>query len=301
MSSRSDRSRSEKDRACGEDSRGFGSFLRDLLSGVPWSESAHAEETIALDPPEGRHMAIHNANGKTRILGEDRDDIEILIERRARAETVEAAEDLLDEIEVTTEEIAGGLEVEVVAPSRWKRHGSANLVVRAPRDIEVSVVAANGRVHLEGLRSSIHARSSNGPVSISDVVGDVEVFTSNAKVRCNCTCGNLKARSSNSKIHLEEHSGSVDASTSNGVIHVALSQIGRKGVVLATSNGRILLELPAGVDGDLDVRVDNGVIRNGLEIDQAPADERIGRLRGRLGRGGVPIKLRTSNGTVSLR
>ena len=77
--------------------------------------------------------------------------------------------------------------------------------------------------------------------------------------------------------------------------------MGREGVVLATSNGKILLELPDGVDGDLDVRVDNGVIRNSLDVEQAAADERIGRLRGRLGRGGVPIKLRTSNGTVSLR
>jgi DUF4097 and DUF4098 domain-containing protein YvlB len=301
MSSRSDRSRSDEDRDCAEDSRGFGGFIRNLLSGVPWSESARAEETITLDPPEGRHMAIHNANGKTRVLGEDRDDIEIFAEKRARAETVEAADDVLDEIEVTTEEIAGGLEIEVVAPSRWKRHGSAHLVVRTPRDIEVTVVAANGRVVLEGLRSAVHARSSNGPVSISDVVGDVEVFTSNAKVSCSCTCGNLKARSSNSKIQLDEHSGSIDASTSNGVIHVALSRIGSDGIVLATSNGKILLELPEGVDGDLDVRVDNGLIRNGLEIDQAPGDERTGRLRGRLGRGGIPIKLRTSNGTVSLR
>ena len=51
----------------------------------------------------------------------------------------------------------------------------------------------------------------------------------------------------------------------------------------------------------MDIRVDNGVIRNSLDVEQAPNDERAGRLRGRLGRGGCPIKLRTSNGTVSLR
>jgi hypothetical protein len=51
----------------------------------------------------------------------------------------------------------------------------------------------------------------------------------------------------------------------------------------------------------VDVRVDNGVIRNQLDLDQAPNGSRTGRLRGRLGRGGTPIKLRTSNGTVSLR
>ena len=133
------------------------------------------------------------------------------------------------------------------------------------------------------------------------VIGDVEVYTSNAKVSCSCTCGRLKARSSNSKIQLDDHSGSVDASTSNGVIHAVLTHVGREGVILATSNGRIVLELPDKVDGDIDVRVDNGVIRNSLDVERTPSDERTGRLRGRLGRGGCPIKLRTSNGTVSLR
>lgn len=294
--------RFDDDRPCADDARGFGGFIRSLLSGIPWSESAHAEERILLDPPEGRHMSIHNANGRTRVYGEDRDDIEISVEKHARAESTAAADALLEEIEVLSEELTGGgLEVEVVAPSRWKRHGSANLEVRVPRDVEVSVVAANGRVCMEGLRSAVHARSSNGAVTISDVVGDVEVYTSNAKVKCSCTCGRLKARSSNSKIQLDDHSGSVDASTSNGVIHAVLSDIGPEGILLATSNGRIMLELPDGVDGDIDVRVDNGLIRNSLPVEQAPSDERTGRLRGRLGKGGCPIRLRTSNGTVSLR
>jgi DUF4097 and DUF4098 domain-containing protein YvlB len=293
--------RSDDDRDCPEDSRGFGGFLRSLLSGIPWSESAHSEETLVLDPPEGRHMSIHNANGKTRVYGEDREDIEVVAMKHARAETTEAAEALLDEIEIRAEEIDGGLEIDVEAPSRWKRQGGASLAVRVPRDVEVAVVAANGRVCVEGLRSAVQARSSNGAVSISDVVGDIEIFTSNAKVTCECTCGRLKARSSNSKIQLEDHRGSVDASTSNGVIHALLSQVGPEGVILATSNGRIVLELPEDVDCDIDVRVDNGVIRSALDIEQAPNDARIGRLRGRLGRGGCPIKLRTSNGTVSLR
>jgi DUF4097 and DUF4098 domain-containing protein YvlB len=293
--------RFDDDGDCADDARGFSGFIRSLLSGIPWSESAHAEETLVLDPPEGRHMSIHNANGKTRVFGEDRDEIEIHVDKHARAESVAAAEAVLADIEIVTEETNGGLDVEVVAPSKWKRHGSANLVVRVPRDLEVAVVAANGRVCMEGLRSAVHARSSNGPVSITDVVGDVEVYTSNAKVRCSGTCGRLKARSSNSKIQLDDHSGSVDASTSNGVIHAVLSALGPEGIVLATSNGRIMLELPEEVDGDVDVRVDNGMIRNALDVIEGDNDTRTGRLRGRLGRGGCPIKLRTSNGTVSLR
>ena len=68
---------------------------------------------------------------------------------------------------------------------------------------------------------------------------------------------------------------------------------------LATSNGRIILELPEEVDGDVDIRVENGIIRNGREL--SGENGASGHVRGRLGRGGSPIKLRTSNGTVSVR
>lgn len=295
---------SDSDEESGDTSReqgGLGGFLRSLLSGIPWRESLSDEETFTLPRPTGTNLLIHNANGRTRVIGEDRDDVEVFVHKHARAESTEAAREVLDRIEVLTSEVGGKLELEVEAPSRWNRHGSAHLIVRTPRDIEVAVTASNGRVCLEGLRAGASARSSNGPVSITDVVGDVEVFTSNAKVACSCTCGQLKVRSSNSKIDLEDHRGSIDAATSNGVIHAVLTEVGESGVMLATSNGRIALELPEEVDADVDIRVENGAIRNTLEIETHAGDAREGRLRGRLGSGGAAIRLRTSNGTVSLR
>ena len=63
---------------------------------------------------------------------------------------------------------------------------------------------------------------------------------------------------------------------------------------------RIVLDLPEEIDGDVDVRVDNGTIRNSRELDP-PSRERSGRMKGPLGRGGTPIRLRASNGTISIR
>lgn len=288
----------------GEDAgRGIGGFIRSLLHGIPWSESAEREETELLDVPEGRVLRVHNANGRTCVQGEDRDDIEVRIGKQARAESTQAAEDLLDHIEVETRYGAGGeLEIEVEIPSRWNRHGSANLELRVPRDLQVSVSAANGKIALRGMRATVKARSSNGSVRIRDVIGDIEAFTSNAQVSCDGTCGRLVCRSSNGKIKLEDHTGSIDASTSNGLIHACLEALGKEGCLLATSNGRIVLELPGGVDADVDLRVDNGVIRTELAIDDE-SDQRAtnGRVRGRLGRGGALIRLRTSNGAICLR
>ena len=166
--------------------------------------------------------------------------------------------------------------------------------------MNVDVTVSNGKITVTNLRGRVRARSSNGSVLIDDVVGDIEVATTNAKVCCSSTRGRLVARSSNGKIEIDEHCGSVDASTSNGLIRVSIDEVGKAGVQLATSNGRIVLELPEEVDADVDIRVDNGVIRNDRTLCRA-ARASNGQVKGQLGAGGALIKLRTCNGSISLR
>jgi len=284
----------------GDTRSGIGSFLRSLLAGIPWSERAEGESELRIDPPAGRTVRVDNANGRTRITGEDRKDILIRICRSARAETEQEARRLMKAIRVVPrEDGAGNLDLEVEIPGRWNRRGRADLDIHLPRELRVQVSTANGRLCLAGLRGSVRARSSNGSIRVNDVIGDVEIQTSNAKVHTQCTCGKLVARSSNGNIEMMEHRGSVDAATSNGTICCEIEDMGKEGVVLVTSNGRIRLDLPEDAAGDVDVRVDNGLIRTTRELPQAT--QRSGRLKGTLGRGGCPIRLRASNGTISIR
>ena len=288
-----------RDGADGGESRGFAGFVRGLLSGIPWAEKAESKETRILPTPPGHVFRVHNSNGVTRISGEDRDDIEVTAFRTARAESVEAAERLLGEIQLAFNETGGRLDLEVEVPRKWNRRGVANLCIKLPRKMEVWVAAANGRVDVEGIRGLVHARSTNGSAKISDVIGDVEVGTTNAMVCCSAICGKLMARSSNGKIEIANHRGSVDATTSNGLIRASVDDLGADGVLLCTSNGRIVLDLPDEVDADIDIRVDNGIIRNDRELCQK-GRESNGRVVGRLGMGGKLIKLRTSNGSITL-
>jgi hypothetical protein len=278
----------------------FGHFLRSLLSGVPWSESSERTDSLVLPAPSSGVLRVHNANGRTRVVGEDRLEIEVQAVKCARAESAEAARTLADSIQLIHALQPDALELEVEVPRRWNRRGYANLEVRVPRGLSIEIVASNGKVAIESLRGAVRTRSSNGSVDISDVVGDIEIATSNARVCCCGTRGRLVARSSNGKIEVEEHCGSIDASTSNGLIRASMDELGEEGVQLATSNGRIVLELPEKVDAEVDIRVDNGVIRNDRPLCKATR-ERSGQLRGRIGAGGASIKLRTSNGSVCLR
>jgi DUF4097 and DUF4098 domain-containing protein YvlB len=280
--------------------RGFGGFLRSLLAGIPWSERATGSDHFSIDAPSSGLLRVHNSNGRTAVIGEERSDIEVTVAKTARAESADAAEQLLQEIRVIHGVSGDSLELEVEVPRKWNRRGHANLELHVPRGTSVDVSVSNGKIAIESLHGHVRARSSNGSVTIDDVVGDIEVATSNAKVCCAETCGRLVARSSNGKIEVDEHRGSIDASTSNGLIRVSMDEVAKAGVQLATSNGRILLELPEEVDAEVDIRVDNGVIRNERTLCKA-SRETPGQVRGRLGSGGPLIKLRTSNGSISLR
>ncbi len=285
-----------------EEREGFGlrSLLRNLFKGIPFCEAAEVEEVLHFARPRAATVTVSNANGRTRLFGEERDDIKIIAWKRARAESVEAAELMVRDIRVASNESAGGLEIEVEMPSKWNRHGTANLDIHLPSDIALDITSANGKICLCGMRASVHAHSSNGAVSVEDVVGDIQVAASNAKCCFSRTHGRLRARSSNGKIELADHCGSVDASTSNGVICASLGELGSEGILLATSNGRIVLELPEEVDAEVDIRVENGVVRTARNF-SSQTRESNGHIRGTLGHGGTPVKLRTSNGTISLR
>lgn len=275
-------------------------LVRSLLGNIPWSERLEREEQFQYERPAGGSLRIHNPAGNVAVCGEDREDIAVHALKVARAECEEGALELMDQIDLVATRFGGALELEVQIPRRWNRRGTVNLEVQLPRELAVELSAANGRIDIEGVRGMVRARSSNGSAIIRDVVGDISVATSNAKVLCTRTVGRLVARSRDGKIELQGHSGSVDACTSNGLIRASLHEVGEEGILLATSNGRIVLDLPEKLDADVDVRVDNGTIRNDLQLCRCTRESN-GRMLGRLGAGGCLIKLRTTNGSVSLR
>jgi DUF4097 and DUF4098 domain-containing protein YvlB len=290
----------EEEQSDARGSRGLlGGFIRGLVSGIPWSECAEGSETLNLDIPQKNVVHIHNANGRTMIIGEEREDIEVTATKQARAECPNAAEDLVGTMGVKAELVGGILEIDVEIPRKWNRHGRVALSIRMPEQVQIEVSSSNGKVNVCGMRADVQARSGNGSISVHDIIGDLNLSAANAKVCCKNTCGRLAARSSNGSVELKDHAGSIDATTSNGSIRASLARLSSEGVKLATSNGRIVLDLPEQIDAEMDVRVDNGVIRND-RADEPDISQSAGRVRGKLGRGGPLIKLRTSNGTVSI-
>ena len=88
--------------------------------------------------PPGGNLRIDNANGRTRVVGEDRGDIEIQLTKAARAESVEQARQLVESIRVVPNEDApGDLNLDVEIPGRWNRRGRVDMEPDSQLDAEV--------------------------------------------------------------------------------------------------------------------------------------------------------------------
>ena len=84
---------------------GLGEFLRSLLRGIPWSERAEQRETLRFGSPAGGLVRIDNSKGRTRVIGEARDDIQVDIQKITRAESENAARQLAASTGVASAEV----------------------------------------------------------------------------------------------------------------------------------------------------------------------------------------------------
>ena len=88
--------------------------------------------------------------------------------------------------------------------------------------------------------------------------------------------------------------------TTNGNVHLELLHVQDKNGALAeTTNGSVVLAVPSDTQADLEARCMNGNFSSELPV-VFESTLRPREMHGKLGNGGVPIRLRTVNGGIRL-
>jgi hypothetical protein len=132
-------------------------------------------------------------------------------------------------------------------------------------------------------RTDLDLRSHNGGITLSGVRGRTEFTTTNGGVRVSDAGGSLRGR------------------TTNGGVKVALSgaQWDGEGLDVTTTNGGVVLEVPAVYNAHLET----GTVNGGINIDfPVRVQGRLNRqLSTDLGSGGPTIRAVTTNGGVTVK
>lgn len=184
----------------------------------------------------------------------------------------------------------------------------AKVQVQARSESEVREMAEDVRVELDGrsVRSAGPRVQGRRSWAVSYEVytpasTDLRLFSTNGSLAVEGITGALDLETTNGSIRLGGVAGTVRAETTNGSIAAALGGrrwSGRE-LDLETTNGGIRLTVPEGFSADLDASTTNG----GIHVDfPVTVQGRISRhISGKIGDGGPPIRLRTTNGSIAIR
>jgi hypothetical protein len=206
----------------------------------------------------GGFFELQNVNGTVAVEGWDRDEIEVRAVKTAKHKETD-----LERVSIDVEAKPDGV----------------SIITRYPQNEGVEV-AVEYTVHVPHGARLEHIGTVNGTLRIAGVE----------------TVGDL--RTVNGNIEVYEGGGNVHAHTTNGSVHLELAHFGdARGATAETTNGSVLLAVPADTQADLETRCLNGSFSSELPVSME-GSMRPREMHGKLGNGGVPIRLHTVNGGI---
>ncbi len=253
---------------------------------------AHAGETreeiveYTFDFTPSKTLSVHARNGGIALETWARDQVFVRAVKKAKADSEEDAEELLEITTIEIEETDGHLEIRTQHPDNmWKLFRKRNVSVSYAITVPQSV-----RLDLESI---------NGNISIAPTTGHARSETINGNIKMNGTRGAVDARTTNGKISLTEMRGGVNAKTVNGSVKIEIAEQIQDDIRAETINGRLQLSLPSGFQGHIQGKTSNGHIDTEFPI---VVKGRIGKsIRGDLNGGNGPsIRLQTLNGSIDI-
>ena len=241
----------------------------------------HAASAMAQEPYQwngrieaGRSIEIKGINGGIRAVAANGNDVRVSATRTARRSNVE-------DVRFDVVPHDGGVTICAVYPSRRGQANECRPGQAGRMNVENNDVTVEWTVQVpQGV--NFVGRTVNGSVQASGMPADVVAHTVNGGINVSAT-------------------GVARAFTVNGDINATLGRGSWNGEVeFSTTNGSIVVTLPAG----LGARVSAGTVNGDIETDfPLEVRGRFGprRMSGTIGSGGGGLSLNTVNGGITIK
>lgn len=235
------------------------------------------------------------------------DQPEVLVEVEKRGPTKEA----IDRLEVKVNQQENRVEVEARRPLGGDRLMGIGIHVSP----HVRLIATVPR------KAAIVARSGDGSIRVERVDGQIELRTGDGSIRAEEVSGELTLHTGDGSVVLDDVDGSVEITTGDGGVSVSgkiagarvrtgdgsLTLRAEQGSAmssdwsLTTNDGSVVLYLPDDFNAEVDAHTGDGRIRSEFTFADETRERERRSLRGRIGRGGHTLKVRTGDGSIVLR
>jgi RNA polymerase sigma factor (sigma-70 family) len=266
------------------------------------------KETVTKSFTVGRTptMVVETFNGGIKVTTADDGKVEVQVVKRGSGPTKEDAQEAMKNVDVKMTQEGDTIRVTAKKIEEQKqehnRGSGATAELRVPAGAVLDLDASNGPITVVGGSGAVKAHTSNGPVKLEEHRGTAEVATSNGKVTATGVGGRVHLKTSNGSIEVRAEKAELTASTSNGTIHFQGTLADGKHV-LHTSNGSVVVTVPAGVAMEVNGSTSLGRVHSDFES-QDESGRRRGRQHLHVRTGDNPkitVDIQTSNGNIDVR
>ena len=231
-----------------------------LCSSVARAEAGSANDEFVRRVPlrSGGVFALSNVNGTVEVGAWEKEEVEIRARKFTRGNSAD-----LGRVQIVVDNQPNEVSVRTLYPESEGIDVSVEYHIRVPARVVLRRV--------ETINGSVSVRGVSGTGLLRSVNGNVELL---------------------------EGAGRFDARSTNGNVHIELNQLPPGSPIsIETVNGNVVLALPANADAELDILSMNGDFRSELPV-MLNGKLSSHDFRGRLGRGGDAVKVRTVNGGI---
>jgi DUF4097 and DUF4098 domain-containing protein YvlB len=249
-------------------------------------------------------VVVSTFDGSIEIRPWDKPDVQVVVEKRGRDKEDVAA------IDVQASQNGNRVEVTVSEPKHLGGFNihfgnrSAKLIISLPASSDVTAKSGDGSIDIEQVAGRVQLRSGDGSIRGRSLAGDVDAHTGDGSIKLDGVKGTLNVDTGDGSITLDGMLTTVRARSGDGsvTIHAGPGSTANADWDITTGDGSVTLALPDGFGAELDAHTGDGGIRM-EDITLSNVTGKIGRntLRGRLGSGGRNVRLRTGDGSITLK
>ncbi len=250
-------------------------------------------------------ISLSTFDGAIEIRPWDKPEVNIVIEKRGRDKQA------TDAIEVHAEASGNRVDIRVTAPKTAGGFGfhmgdsrSAKLIVSVPASADLKASSGDGSIDIERVAGQLELRSGDGSIHGSGLDGAVTAHTGDGSIKLDGVTGSLNVDTGDGSITVAGALSAVRARSGDGsvTIRAGSGSATKSDWDITTGDGSVTLALPDGFGGELDARTGDGSVRM-TDVTLSNVTGEIGKrnVAGRLGAGGATVRIRTGDGSITLK